>query len=192
MAVLKEFTCGDEDCAKEFESIVPVCPYCGANAKRAFRTAPGINMGATVPGSAKKIDRMLEGEFKRQGISNFSNCQGENKVTWARRVSRLGSGSYATQPSIQGAPRNQPPIRAFMSTPGDYSPLERDETYGFRRDAMLEQPQYASAPHGGTPEEIMPLIDQGGGGSVDMTQVARQTSLPQSLAKRTTVIHEHI
>lgn len=192
IAVLKEFTCLDEDCGQEFESIVPVCPYCGAKANRAFRTPVGINKGSSTPGSAKKIDKMLEGEFKRQGVSNFSNCGGENKVTWARRVQQQGPGIYATQPSIAGAPRNQPPIRAFMSKPGDYSPLERDETYGFRRQAMYEQPQYTSAGHGGTPEEMMPTIDQGTPASVDMTQVARQTPLPDSLAKRTRIMREHV
>lgn len=135
---------------------------------------------------------MLEGEFKRQGISNFSNCGGENKVSWARRISQFNRGAYATQPSIAGAPRNQPPIRAFMSKPGDYTPLERDETYGFSRGAMYEQPAFAGAPHGGTPEQDMSIIDQGVPSSVDMTQVATQTPLPESLAKRTTIMREHV
>jgi hypothetical protein len=105
MAITKEWHC---ECGRDFEAAAPVCPRCGREAKRAFRTPVGINGGRTNYGSAKRIDGILEAEFKRQGISNFSNAGGINRVEYARLV-ESHPGVYSS--SLSGAPA-QPAISA--------------------------------------------------------------------------------
>ena len=95
MAILKEYTC--RKCGHEFEAFVPTCARCGYDDKenRAFRTPAGINGGRATFNSAKRIDRLIENEFSRQGISNFSNRGGINKVEYAK-LRQKAPGVYAT------------------------------------------------------------------------------------------------
>jgi hypothetical protein len=72
---------------------------------------------------SKIMDRMIEGEFKRQGIANFTNAGGENKVTWKSRVNQKFPGTYLTNQS--GLPHQSHAISAMISKPGDFTPLQR-------------------------------------------------------------------
>jgi hypothetical protein len=77
--IRKEFncaTCGD------FESGLPRCPKCGEQATRVFRTPVGLGFG-----KAKSIDRVINGEFARRSISNYTNAGG-------RPVVNYGTGDY--------------------------------------------------------------------------------------------------
>lgn len=185
--VLKEFRCLSEDCGQDFESLVPVCEHCGSReVKRVFLTPVGINGGKTTRGSARSIDRLLEGEFKRQNIANFSNCRGENKVRYNRRVAQLGRGVYGTP----AGGFNQPPIKAFVGAPGDFTPASRDPLgYGLSSGAIPGGLPFQNVQR--RPEELTPTIDQGGAGyAVDMVEHARATPLPDNLRKRTRVIRQ--
>lgn len=71
--IIKEFTC--KECEFEFEAFLPICARCGASAVRAFRTAPGYPKGV-----AKRTDRILQKEFDKRGIVNFSNKGNTNRV----------------------------------------------------------------------------------------------------------------
>jgi hypothetical protein len=83
--IIKEFTCSG---GHEFEALVPVCPYCGQQGKRAFRTAPGISKGI-----ARRRDSILEGELKARGITNiYSNRYGPAKVTYKEEPYSTVSG----------------------------------------------------------------------------------------------------
>src|SRR5215469_18914917 len=99
MPVLKEWTC---ECGHEFERIRPECPLChSVNVTRAFRTPFGLQKGA-----AKRTDRILEHQFKKLGISNFSNNTGggPNKVTWSeKRFGNRASGGQAEIGALSGA-----------------------------------------------------------------------------------------
>ena len=118
--VLKEFQCINPECGHEFEGYADICPMCASDAKRAFRTAPGVSTNKGRPMSKAKIhDRILEREFDRQGIANFTNAGGENKVTWRGRVNQKYPGVYNTQAHGIG----QHPIQAMISKPGDFSQL---------------------------------------------------------------------
>ena len=120
MAVLKEWRCISPECGREFEGLTSTCPRCGAReATRTFLTPPGINKGVSTSGSAKRIDRMLEREFDKQGITNFSNTRSENKVTWKRRVNASFPVRYNSPTRIGGAPPQQP-IQAFIGAQGDF------------------------------------------------------------------------
>lgn len=179
--VLKEWNC--QKCVRDFCSIVAVCPYCGAAAKRTFLTPVGINKGSSHNGSAKRIDKALEREFQKQGIANFSNSGGENKVRWARRVNAFAPGRYNTHRLPAGAP-GQLPIQAYCGAPGDFSALERADGYGFRREAFIEPLPFSGASP--TPAEMIRTVDQGGiGPAVNMVEHARATALPPALARRT-------
>ena len=92
--ILKEFRCGD---CGDFESLLPLCPKCGAAAKRVFLTAPQINTKRTAP----KTDRILEGAFNRMGISNFSNSGDKNRVTWVTNGSVASTVHGQAQSPIQ-------------------------------------------------------------------------------------------
>ena len=92
--IAKEFICGS--CHNEFESLMPVCPRCGGSATRHFRNAPRISTGV-----AKRTDRILESNFKRMGISNFSNAGGVNKVSWVSTGSTASTVHGQPQPMIQ-------------------------------------------------------------------------------------------
>lgn len=185
--VIKEFTCSDEDCGAEFEALVPVCPYCGAAASRAFRTAPGVVTNKGRPtGKAKAMDKMLQREFDRQGISNFSNVGGENRISWARRVNQKFPGVYASD--AQGIP--QPPIRAYMGKANDFSSLRCPQhpgsslanEYGFDpatlsqegRPWNLRQVDSKAGNEFGTPDESAFKI--------------REPGLPPALAERSEVL----
>ena len=97
----REFLC--PSCSNQFESLLAVCPRCGAAANRHFRSAPNINTS----GIAKRTDRILESNFKRMGISNFSNAGGVNKVSW------VSTGSTST--TVHGQP--QPMIQPIFGGP---------------------------------------------------------------------------
>lgn len=112
MAIVKEWSC---ECGKDFEAVASVCPKCGRDARRAFRTPVGINGGRNTRGSARGIDGILEAEFARQGISNFSNADGINKVEYQHRF----PGVYSSQSS--GAPA-QPAISAMFVKGGLSNP----------------------------------------------------------------------
>lgn len=113
MAIVKEWSC---ECGKAFESLAPVCPRCGREARRAFFTPVSINRGSSTSHSAKAIDYMLEAEFARQGITNFYSGRGaENKVEYGRGA----SGVYSSQ--MSGAPA-QPAISATFVQGGLSNP----------------------------------------------------------------------
>lgn len=69
------------------------CPHCGSlNVTRVFLTPFGISKG-----SAKRTDAILQHQFDKMGIANFSNAPGPghaNKVTWKPkgRGERFDSG----------------------------------------------------------------------------------------------------
>ena len=77
--IKKEFNCGT---CGDFESGIGICPKCGSGAARVFRTAPSFSVGR-----AKSIDRVINGEFARRSISNYTNAGG-------RPVVNYGSGDY--------------------------------------------------------------------------------------------------
>jgi hypothetical protein len=72
--IIKEYKCETDG---DFESGVPICPKCGEIAKRTFKTAVGLSFG-----KAKRIDMVIEGEFARRGISNYTNAYGAPKVDY--------------------------------------------------------------------------------------------------------------
>jgi hypothetical protein len=120
--VLKEFKCINPECGHEFESLADICPLCASDAKRAFRTPPGVATNKGRPMAKSKIqERILEKEFNRQGIANFTNRGGENKVSWKSRVNRQYPGVYNTQ--AHGI--HQHPIQGMIAKPGDFSGLQR-------------------------------------------------------------------
>lgn len=93
--MIKEFRC--TSCSKDFESLMPICPRCGSSASRVFLTPPQV----VTRGVARKTDRILETEFKRMGISNFSNAGGVNKVEWVSTGSTASTVHGQPQPMIQ-------------------------------------------------------------------------------------------
>lgn len=95
MAIKKEWHCNG--CNIDFESALNLCKRCGAEARRVFLTAPQIS----VRGSSKFTDRLLERNFRKRGISNFTNTSGGNKISW-------DSGFQGNLPDVSG-----PPGRAF-------------------------------------------------------------------------------
>lgn len=185
MPVVKEFRCLADGCGADFESLVPVCPACGSReAKRVFLTPPGINGGESTSGSARRIDRLLEREFKKQNVANFSNCRGENKVRYNRRVAELGRGVYGTP----AGGFQQPPIKAFVGAPGDFTPASRDPLgYGLSAGAIPGGLPFQNVQR--RPDEMTPMIDQGGAGNaVNMVEHARHTPLPDNLRRRTQIV----
>lgn len=185
--VLKEWACKNEECERTFEALVNTCPYCGTrNAARVFLTPVGINGGRNTRNSARSIDRILDREFKLQGIANFSNCGGENKVSWARRVNAFSPRTYNSPIGIAGAP-GQAPIQAFCGRPGDFSAIEKsplNQQWGFAASQIHDDGVW---PSGGQ----APTIDQGmGTNAVDMVTLARHTQLPAALARATTMVHK--
>lgn len=117
MAVLKEYTC--RKCGHNFEGFVPVCAKCGYESEdnRTWRTAPGINGGHATANSARRLDRIMENELTRQGVSNFSNRGGINKVEY-KRLRQKAPGVYATP--FGGA--QTPPIQAGFVSGGLQNP----------------------------------------------------------------------
>ena len=121
MAIIKEYGC--KKCGP-FEALAAVCPRCGKaeTVTRQFRTAPGINRGATVRGSARGIDRILAREFENQGIVNFRNDGGIGRPEFKRRhIARINEqfpGTYAT--GFGGA--QTPPITAGFVDGGMTNP----------------------------------------------------------------------
>lgn len=185
MPVIKEFRCLAAGCGADFESLVPVCEHCGSReVKRVFLTPPGINGGATTRGSAKAIDNLLAREFAKQNIADFSNCRGENRVRYKRRVAELGRGVYGTAAGGMA----QPPIKAFIGAPGDFSQPARDPLgYGLNSGALPSGLPFQNVQR--RPEELTPTIDQGGSGNaVNMVEHARSTPLPDNLRRRTQVV----
>ena len=87
----KEWRC--QGCGKEFESAIGVCKGCGEKATRVFRTPVGISP----KGMARRIDRLVESEFTRRNIVNYTNAGGTSKVTFAQ-----GHSSGYGQPAITG------------------------------------------------------------------------------------------
>ena len=160
MAVLKEYTC--RKCGHEFEAFVPVCAKCGYDSKdnRAFRPAFGINGGDATANSARRIDRILENEFARQGISDFSNRGGINRVEYQRLRSRA-PGVYATpMPGVE-----TPPIAA-----------------GFVKGG-LSNPDL-----GGLTQEGRPWSPPADGAGVSARYAGQPVQRPNQLAARTRVV----
>jgi hypothetical protein len=89
--ILLEYHC--EVCARDFESLLPICERCGARARRDYRTAPQINTKRT----AVKTDTILAREFKRRGIVNFTNSGGVSRPTFKQ----LGSTASMTHGQAQ-------------------------------------------------------------------------------------------
>ena len=86
--VTKEWQCAS---GHEFEAIAPVCPICGRVGRRAFRTPVGISR--VRPGA---IERSLEVEFSRRGITNYSNKDGLPRATFRGLGTRINAdGSVA-------------------------------------------------------------------------------------------------
>ena len=127
----KEFRC--ESCQNEFVSLMPICPRCGSAATRVFLTAPQIS----TKGIARRTDRILESNFKKMGISNFSNAGGVNKVSW------VSSGSTAS--TVHGQP--QIPIQPTFAR----SDLAK---YGINPAAMTMNGQPYSLPD---PSQLPPM-----------------------------------
>jgi hypothetical protein len=75
--VIKEFSCNQ--CGLSFERIRGVCPSCHSeDTRRVFLTPVGIATGV-----AKRTDAILQHQFDKMGITNFSNSGGgANKVSW--------------------------------------------------------------------------------------------------------------
>lgn len=197
--VVKEFSCSDPECARAFEGLVPVCPYCGAKGERAFRTPPSINRGMSNSGSAKRIDKMLEKEFARQGISNFSNVGGENRITWARRVNSQFPGVYASDAGGMA----QPPIRAYMGKANDFGSLRCPQypqsslanEYGFDPNTLSREGRpwnlRQADGRGGTasnqfyePQQVDPENPEASAAALRQ----REPGLPQRLAERSEVL----
>jgi hypothetical protein len=80
-------TCGD------FESAIGVCKRCGEKATRVFRTPPGISP----KNMSRRIDKLVESEFSRRKISNYTNRGGTQKVEFANSYA-----SASGQPPITG------------------------------------------------------------------------------------------
>lgn len=87
MAIKKEWHC--DGCGTEFESAIDLCKRCGAPATRVFRTPVGIGKG-----SAKKIDALLERNFKKRGISNYTNIGGSTNISWAKTPRAFPEGDW--------------------------------------------------------------------------------------------------
>ena len=133
----KEFRC--ESCQNEFESLMPVCPRCGGSATRHFRSAPRIATGV-----AKRTDRILESNFKRMGISNFSNAGGVNKVSW------VSTGTSTS--SIHGQP--QLPIQPI------FGGAEQLRAAGFNTAAMTMNGQPYQLPNPQDYSVALPAVGQ--------------------------------
>jgi hypothetical protein len=91
---MREWRC--RACNHEFERIRPDCPQCHTDgATRIFLTPPRIQSGY-----AKRTDSILQHQFDKLGIANFSNSQssGPNKVTW--KPKQFGSRASGGQPEI--------------------------------------------------------------------------------------------
>jgi DNA-directed RNA polymerase subunit RPC12/RpoP len=84
--ILLEYHC--EECGHDFESFLAICARCGKKARRDYRTAPQINTRRVAP----KTDKILEREFKRRGIVNFTNSGGVSRPTF---VSHGGTATTA-------------------------------------------------------------------------------------------------
>lgn len=104
--VLKEFTCFS---CGDFQALIPICTRCGKTAKRA-----GLKeiIGAGRPpgyasGVARRTDTILEREFERQGIVNFTNAGGVSKPTFSSRSMPSGLNM-----SVLGDAPATPPIQA--------------------------------------------------------------------------------
>lgn len=97
--ISKEFRC--DSCRRDFESLMPICTQCGGPARRVFLSAPRISTGV-----ARRTDKILETNFKRMGISNFSNAGGVNRVTW------ISTGS--TSSTVHGQP--QAPVQPTFNS----------------------------------------------------------------------------
>jgi hypothetical protein len=122
--VNKEWRCVDPECGYEFEGFVDICPHCASDARRVFRTAPGVATNKGRPMAQSKIhDGILTREFDRQGIANFTNVGGENKVTWRGRVQQKFPGVYCSNAS--GLPNQSNPIQGMIARPGDFSQLQQ-------------------------------------------------------------------
>ena len=97
MPILKEYTCNS--CGHEFERLRAECPACdSSNVKRAFRTPFHIAKGA-----AKRTDHILQNQFDKLGITNFSNAPGPgnaNNVTWKPKTYATPAGGLAQAPII--------------------------------------------------------------------------------------------
>ena len=160
MAVTKEWKCG---CGKEFEALAGVCPRCGKEAHRAFRTPVGIAGGSRERGSARSIDAIVEAEFARQGISNFkSGGGGVNQVEYSSHY----PGVYSSQ--VSGAPV-QPAISAQFVRGGLANPQLRREVpfmvdgtpwEGPRDDAGVMAKVGAKVGKGLTPSEVREERDE--------------------------------
>jgi hypothetical protein len=154
-----------------------ICPLCASDAKRAFRTPPGVATNKGRPMSQAKImDRMIESEFNRQGIVNFTNVGGENKVTWKGRVQQKFPGTYLSNSS--GLPHQSHPISAMISKPGDFSQLTR---------------QYGADPNSfavdGAPYQMPSGSDNSFEGLQPTEPVKVGTHRPAELMSKTDVIH---
>jgi hypothetical protein len=134
----KEFAC--PNCG-DFEARldIPICPQCGSIARRVFRTAPTISTGIVA-----KSDYILAAEFKRQGISNFTNVNGI-KVEYDRPLS-TGSGelqpawgkpgldqinqkygTHFTPPELSGPPVAEIPLRRREPVTHNFGGMAADE-----------------------------------------------------------------
>jgi hypothetical protein len=92
--ILLEYHC--EGCGHDFESFLPICARCGQKARRDYRTAPQINTRRTAP----KTDKILEREFKRRGIVNFTNAGGVSRPTFVSLGGTASTAGGIAQPAI--------------------------------------------------------------------------------------------
>jgi hypothetical protein len=84
MPINKEWRC--DSCSLDYEGYTDPCPSCGGEGKRVFRTAFQLSTGY-----AKRTDMVLEHQFKKKGITNYSNADGMAKVSFQEK--RFGSRS---------------------------------------------------------------------------------------------------
>jgi|SRR5215469_2197279 len=169
MPVLKEWTC---ECGHEFERIRPECPLChSVNVTRAFRTPFGLQKGA-----AKRTDRILEHQFKKLGISNFSNNTGggPNKVTWAPRYFSHSGGNSQLSHSSNGQEAILPGGGAnFMQglLPGGVTPTVEGSPFTPPMASGAGIP--LGVPIGGPPKELFRRTNTMGGIDSDGKEIRR-------------------
>lgn len=173
MPILKEWTC--KACGHEFERIRAECPACESeDVARAFRTPPGINGGRNKAHSAKRTDEILEHQFNKLGVTNFSNAPGfgaPNKVNWSPKTfgpRATPAGGMAQEEIVAGFGMNTL-IQSGFNPAG----LMRDaQPFAIPTDAHGALIP-AGVPLGGPPTELLRNTNVIGGIDVRGNQVVR-------------------
>jgi hypothetical protein len=168
MPILRDFRC--VKCALEFERIHPICPACNTEgATRIFLHPPRISNGYS-----KKTDAILQHQFNKLNITNFSNSQtsGPNRVSWKPRhpTGRANSGGQPLiEPmvGIQGLEKYGFTADRITQTFGP----DRTKPYAVPRDVGAAIP--LGVPIGGKPTELYKQTNVVGGIDASGKQVVR-------------------